>query len=189
MKIAIGTTNEIKVQALEETLNDYPQFVRAIVSSFSVPSGIAEQPLSLEEMIRGAKNRAHNAYLACNGCHYSFGIESGLFEAVGSQTGFLEACICCIFDGVDFHVGLSCGFEVPPQILGLVLDNNKDLGQACYESGITANSKLGAAEGLVGILTKGRINRKEYTKQCITTALVQLENALWYQTAKIEQPI
>lgn len=187
MMIAIGTTNVIKVQALEEIIKDYPQFTGATIHPFFVPSEIAEQPLSLEETIRGAKNRAKNAYAACNACHYSFGIESGLFEATGVQTGFLEACICCIFDGRDFHIGLSCGFEIPPPILALVLDKNRDLGQACYESGITANSKLGAAEGLIGILTKGRVNRKEYTKQCITTALIQLENAVWYQEAKVEQ--
>jgi inosine/xanthosine triphosphatase len=187
MIIAVGTTNIIKIQAVEEVIKNYPQLATANVYSFSVPSEIAEQPLSLEEIILGAKNRARNAYAACTSCNYSFGIESGLLEASGTQTGFLEACICCIYDGNDYHIGLSCGFEIPPHILALVLDKNRDLSQACYESGITTNAKLGAAEGLIGILTKGRINRKEYTKQCVITALIQLENALWYQEAKIEQ--
>jgi len=181
MIIAIGTTNVIKVQAVEEVLQNYPTLAHATLKSVSVPSEISEQPLSLEEIIKGAKNRAKNAYEACSPCDYSFGIESGLFEAVGAQTGFLEACICCIYTGSDYHLGLSCGFEIPPQILQLVLDNGRDLSQACYESGITTNAKLGSAEGLIGILTKGRVNRKEYTKQCITTALIQLENADLYQ--------
>lgn len=184
MIIAVGTTNQIKIQAVEEIVRDYPQFAHAKVHSFASPSGIADQPLSLEEIITGAKNRAKHAYLACDGCVYSFGIESGLFEAKGVQTGFLEASICCIYDGVDYYTGLSCGFEIPPQILKLVLDHNRDLSQACYESGVTTNTKLGAAEGLVGILTKGRINRKEYTKQCVTTALAQIEHAHWYKVAK-----
>lgn len=181
MIIAVGTTNTIKIQAIEEVIQDYPQLADAVVQPFSVPSEIAEQPLSLEEIIKGAKNRAKNAYEACNSCDYSFGIESGLFEAVGTQTGFLEACICCIYDGVNHLIGLSCGFEVPPHILELVVDKNRDLAQACYEAGVTTNSKLGSAEGLIGILSKGRINRKEYTKQCIRTALLQLENQALYQ--------
>lgn len=180
MNVALGTTNSIKIQAVEEVIENYSQFANANVYSFSVPSEINEQPLSLEETILGAKNRAKNAYAACNSCNYSFGIESGLFEANGTQTGFLEACICCIYDGANYCTGMSCGFEIPPNILALVLDKNRDLGQACYESGITTNSKLGSAEGLIGILSKGRIDRKEYTKQCIITALIQLENALWY---------
>ena len=113
-------------------------------------------------------------------CTYAFGIESGLFEAPGAQTGFLESSICCIYDGKNYILGLSCGFEVPPPILERVLQENMDLGQACYHSGITTNTNLGSAEGLIGILTKGRISRKEYTKQCVITALIQLENAHWY---------
>ena len=183
MKIAIGTTNQVKIQAVEELMPHYPLFAEAEIHIFSVSSEIAEQPLSLVEIILGAKNRAKNAYEACPSCTYSFGIESGLFEAHGTQTGFLEACICSIYDGNNHFIGLSCGFEIPPQILGLVLDKDLDLSQACYESGITTNAKLGSAEGLVGILSKGRINRKEYTKQCITTALFQLEHKELYTPA------
>lgn len=180
MKIGVGTTNSVKIQAIEEVVKDYPLFSGAKIFSLSVSSEISEQPLSLEEIISGAKNRARNAYSA-SPCTYSFGIESGLFEASGTQTGFLEACICCIYDGINTHIGLSCGFEVPFPILRLILDEKMDLSQACYHSGITTNSKLGAAEGLIGLLTKGRIDRKEYTKQCIRTALIQLENARLYQ--------
>lgn len=183
MIIAIGTTNPIKIQAVEEVLRNYLQFQQANIQSFSAPSEISEQPLSLEETILGAKNRARNAFNACSSCSYSFGIESGLFEANGTATGYLEACICCIYDGTNFYTGLSCGFEIPPHILSLVLDKKRDLSQACYESGITSNAKLGASEGLIGLLSGGRITRKEYTKQCITTALIQLENSSWYSEA------
>ena len=182
MILGVGTTNVIKIQAVEEVIKEYPQLAQAKIFSVAVPSEIAEQPLSLEEIITGAKNRARNAFNATHACTYGIGIESGLFKANGVQTGFFEACICCIHDGINYHLGLSCGFEIPPHILKLVLDKNRDLSQACYEAGITTNSKLGAAEGLIGILTKGRINRKEYTKQCIITALLQLENnSLYHQ--------
>lgn len=181
MIIAIGTTNPIKIQAVEETIQDYPILANAKIHSFSVTSDVSDQPLSIEETIQGAKNRARKAFEACPSCRYSFGIESGLFEANGTQTGFLESTICCIYDGMNYHTGLSCGFEVPPQILQLVLEEKKDLGQACHESGITTNAKLGAAEGLVGILSKGRLTRKFYTTQSVITALIQIENQSWYQ--------
>ena len=58
MIIAIGTTNIIKIQALEEVIHNYPLFAEAKVHSFAVSSEIAEQPLSLDEIIAGAKNRA-----------------------------------------------------------------------------------------------------------------------------------
>ncbi|MBS0603666.1 MAG: inosine/xanthosine triphosphatase [Verrucomicrobia bacterium] len=185
MLIAIGSTNPVKVQAVEEVVRDYPQFAHAAFRSVSVPSEISEQPLSMEEIIRGAKNRAKNAFTSCEGCHYSFGIESGLFEAPGAQTGYLEACICCIYDGSNYHLGLSCGFEVPPKVLQHVLNDGMDLNQASNSAGISGNPKLGSAEGIIGILTKGRIQRKEYTKSCVTTAMIQLENADWYTPSVI----
>ena len=156
MIIAVGTTNVVKIQAVEEVIKNYPQLAEARVYPFSVPSEIAEQPLSMEEIIAGAKNRAKNAHAACSSCHYSFGIESGLFKASGTQTGFLEACICCIFDGANHYVGLSSGFEVPPHILALVLDKNRDLSQACYEAGVTTNAKFGGVGGIGWHPDKGK---------------------------------
>lgn len=187
MTLALGSTNPIKIEALEEVIREYPDLSQATVVPYAVSSDVSEQPLSLEEMIRGAKNRAKKAFYANHRSTYGFGIESGLFEAPGAQSGFLEASICAIYDGSNHFIGLSCGFEVPPQILELVLQKKMDLSQACHHSGVTSDPKLGAGEGLIGLLTKGRIDRKKYTKQCITTALIQLENARFY-TAKRELP-
>ena len=179
MIIGIGSTNIVKVEAVEEIIRGYPLLADATCVAVSAPSGVDDQPMSLEETIRGAKNRAKNAFVACD---YSFGIESGLFEAPGSATGYLEACVCAIFDGTNYHLGLSCGFEVPPALLSLILKEKMTLGDACYQSGISTNTNLGSAEGLIGILSKNRINRKIYTQQAVMTALIQLENADWYVT-------
>ena len=44
-------------------------------------------------------------------------------------------------------------------------------------AGLTDHVKLGNTEGgLIGLLTKGRVSRKEYTKQAIVNALIQLDN-------------
>lgn len=183
MLIVVGSINNIKVQAVEEVLKHYPDFADAKIKSLAVPSGISEQPMSLEETIQGAKNRAQNAFLT-NGKNYSygFGIESGLFQAPGTKTGYLEGSICAIFDGKNHYIGLSCGFEVPPHILDFILNKNMDLSQACLHAKVTENPHLGAGEGLIGLLTKGKINRKEYTKQCVITALSQLDHKHWYHT-------
>lgn len=181
MIIAVGSKNIVKIQAVEEVIKDYPNFSQAQIVSFDVLSQVKDQPLSFEEIIQGAKNRAKNAFIECTKCAYSFGIESGLMKAPGTQTGYLETNICCIFDGTTSYIGLSCGFEVPPKILDLVLNKHMNLSDACYHAGITTNTKIGAAEGLIGILTQGRINRKEYTKQSVITALSQLQHAQWYK--------
>jgi inosine/xanthosine triphosphatase len=180
MLIAIGSTNVVKVQAVEELVKEYPKLQNARIVSLSVPSEISAQPITMDETIQGAKNRARNAFKACQDCSYSFGIESGLFEAPGAQTGFLNVCVCCIYNGQDFHIGFSTGFEVPAPILHYITEHKMDLSQACVESGITNNTHIGSSEGLIGILTKGRVNRKDYTKESVATALIQLENTDWY---------
>ena len=88
--------------------------------------------------------------------------------------------VCSIYDGENYYTGLSTGFEIPLQILELILDKGLDLAQACLQSGISDNAKIGSTEGIIGVLTKGKIDRKEYSKQCVTSALLQLENADWY---------
>jgi inosine/xanthosine triphosphatase len=181
MRIAIGTKNSAKVQALEETLKGYPIFENGVqIFPFSVPSEVSNQPLSIEETILGAKNRAKNSFIACDSCSYGFGIESGLIEAPGATTGFLHVTVCSIYNGADYYVGLSTGFEVPPAILSMVKDEKMALCDACLQSKITTNTSIGSQEGLVGILTNGRLDRKTYSKQAITSALVQLEYASWY---------
>ena len=182
MIIAIGSTNRVKVEALSEVIQGYPEIAHASVIAQNVSSGISDQPLSLEEMIQGAKNRARNAFAASGACKYAFGIESGVFPAPGTETGFLEATICAIYDGEIFRTGLSCGFEVPLAVLDLVLSQKHDLNDACFKAGISSDPKLGSAQGIIGLLSKGRIDRKSYTKQAIMTALIQLENPSLYAT-------
>lgn len=49
------------------------------------------------------------------------------------------------------------------------------MNKAAYQAGFTKNPKVGSAEGLVGIMTKGRLTRKDYTKEAIRMALIHLE--------------
>jgi len=183
MIIAVGSTNKAKVLAVKEVLLDSVYFSKVKVIEFSVSSDVSDQPISLQETIQGAKNRAKNAFEKCD-CKYSFGIESGLMEASGTASGYLHVSACCIYDGINYHTGLSTGFEIPPQILELILNKKMDLSQACLHSGISSNTKIGSTEGLIGVLTKGKIDRKEYSKQCVIAAVLQLENYEWYAPNK-----
>lgn len=180
MKVIVGTTNSVKLEAVKEVLKDYELFKDSLVTGLNVSSDVSNQPLSLEEIILGAKNRAKNGY-SLEKCNYSIGLESGLFRAPGTNSGYLEACICAIYDGLNFAIGLSPGFEIPSFILKYILENQMDLGQACYYSGFTTNQNLGSAEGMIGLLTNMRITRKIYTKQSLITALMQIEKATIYQ--------
>src|SRR5574342_3631 len=108
MKINVGSKNEIKVSAVKETVSNYSIISDAEISGMEVPSGVSEQPKSLEETVQGAINRAKGAF---NGCDLSFGIESGIMQVPKTKTGYMDFCACAIYDGKDMHLGLSSAFE------------------------------------------------------------------------------
>lgn len=181
MKIVVGTENQIKIGALTEIAADYPFLRDAEILGMKVASGVADQPKSIDETVAGAKNRARGAFLAAGlaAGDLGVGIEDGLMEVAESRTGFFNIGICAVYDGKDFYLGASAAFEYPPKAIEMVKEG-RNINQAFYELGLTKNQSLGSAEGAIGILTRGRWNRKETAKQAITAALIQLENKELY---------
>ncbi len=169
MKITVGSTNQVKVGAVRDMIAQYSILAGAEVVGVNVPSGISEQPKSLEETVRGAMNRAKAAF---SDSDLSFGIESGLM---------VVPYTCVIYDGTECHIGISSAFECPPKVVELVHGEGLDLNQAFFKAGITDNPKIGSANGAIGLLTKDRLTRGDYTKQAITMALIHLENPEMYK--------
>ncbi len=180
MKIIVGSTNKIKIEAVQETVIQYPLLSSTTVTGKNIPSQVSDQPKSLPETVSGAIARAKNAFEEGS---YSFGLESGLMPVPFTKTGFMDVCVCAIYDGKTIHLGLSQAFECPPEVVRLVHEKGYDLNQASNAIGLTTNPQLGAAEGIIGILTKGRVTRKDYTKEAIKMALIHLENKEHYDSS------
>lgn len=177
MKIVVGSTNAVKVAAVREIVPQYEFLSGADIASMDVSSGISEQPKSLEETMTGAMNRARQAF---QDCRFSIGIEDGLMRIPHTKTGFMNVCVCAIYDGSQFHFGLSSAFEYPKEVARLVVEEGLDINQAFLRTGLTAHPRVGSAEGAIGVLTKGRLPRKEYTKQAVQMALIHLEHRHHY---------
>ena len=177
MNINVASINLVKVESVREVLQNYPDLKDCEVVGIETKSEVSEQPKSLEETVQGAINRAINVF---NECVYSFGIESGLMLVPRTKTGSMDFCACAIYDGKDYHLGLSCAFEFPIKVTQMIHDDEIDANEAFYRLGLTFNRKIGSSEGAIGMLTKGRINRKDYTKQAIQMALIHLENRELY---------
>lgn len=177
MKINVASINPVKVESVKEIIKSYDFLKRAEVEGLNINSGVSEQPRSLEETVQGAINRAR---LVFNNCTYSFGIESGLMHVPQTKTGNMDFCVCAIYDGVDYHLGLSCAFEFPIKVTQMIHELGIDANEAFYRCGLTQDKKIGSSDGAIGMLTKGRITRKDYTKQAIQMALIHLENSYLY---------
>lgn len=178
MKINIGSKNETKINALKDALKNYGALDRTQIFSLAPQTTVADQPKTLEETIRGAKERAKNAFLDCD---LSFGIEDGLAVVAEARTGYMNVCVCAVYDGKEYYIGFSSAFEYPPKIIKLIFHEGLDVNQAFFETGLTRNQKIGSSEGAIGILTKGRWKRADTIKQSVIAALVILENRDLYE--------
>ena len=173
MKIKVGTKNKAKLEAVIEILQEYPHLKDFTVDGIEVSSDVSDQPISLEETIEGAINRAKNVF---SDCEYGIGIESGWMKVPKTKSGYMDICVCAIYDGKDIHLGLSSAWEFPdPNITNLIINEGLDTTQAINKVGLTNNPQIGSEEGVISILTKGRMTRKDYTKQALRTALIHLE--------------
>ncbi len=173
MKINVGSKNKAKVEAVKETLSGYPHLANAEVEGIEVSSEVSDQPKSLEEVVKGATNRAKNCF---QNCDYSIGIESGLMQVPMTKSGYMDVCVCAIYDGKEFHIGLSSAWEFPKvSTMNMILNDGLNMSEAINKAGMTKDPKIGSGQGAIGILTRGRVDRKEYTRQALIVALIHLE--------------
>lgn len=173
MKIVVGSKNPAKVEAVREILQDYPHLKDAEVVGVEVSSGVSEQPMSLDEIVKGAVGRASNAFKECN---YSIGIEAGFMEVPHAKSGYMNITAVVIDDGSSVHLGLSSAFETPnAEIMRMVAEEGMTFDQAAVATGLTADENIGKGEGISGIISKGRLKRKTYVQEALRTALIHID--------------
>ena len=177
MLINVGTQNPSKLQGVKEAIALVPQLKDAEIKAIEVDSGVHHQPKSFEEIVKGAKTRAKNAYKDCD---LSIGLESGIAQIPGTITGWMDFSCCAIFDGKRYFLGLSQAFEFPPAAIKKVTTEDKNISQAFRELGYTQKSNLGNEEGAIGLLAKGRVMRKDLNKEAVLSAIIPWENKELY---------
>ena len=169
MKVVVGSKNPVKINATGNILRKIYKNVE--VTSKDVDSGVSDQPFGLDETIKGAVNRAKNAY--SDEADLSVGIESGLMEIPGSITGYIDLQWCAIFDGDIVTIGVSSGFEYPPKVIKKVL-NGVEVGDVMDK--ITGVEDLGQKKGAVSYLSHDMLDRTQNTEQCVLTAMIPRMN-------------
>ncbi len=144
MRINVGSKNQTKAQAVAEALSGHELFKDAEVVGVDVASEQFGHPIKLAIVVKGAMDRAKQAFKDCD---YSFGIEGGLIEVPETKSGYMEVAICAIYDGSQFHLGMSPGYEWPKTVTDLIVNKGLDGSQALREAGFTSHEKIGTAEG------------------------------------------
>jgi len=165
-KIIVGSTNPVKIKSVKlafETAFPEEEFD---VEGVSAVSGVRDQPLSSEETLQGARNRADFARQRYE-ADYWVGIEGGIED----HEGVLEAFAWMVVMGADGTVGKArtSSFVLPHEV-SLLVRAGMELGRADDQVFNQVHSKQ--KNGAVGLLTNDIIDRTEYYKQAVILALV-----------------
>ena len=82
MRILVGSNNPVKINAVQRA---FSKFWDVEISNMEVDSGVSDMPMSDEESIKGALNRAMNAMQP--NIDFSVGLEGGLIAQLPVQGG------------------------------------------------------------------------------------------------------
>jgi inosine/xanthosine triphosphatase len=168
--IIVASTNPVKIQAALAGFQAIFPDETFTVQGVSVPSGVSEQPMSDEETLAGALNRARAAREQMPDADFWAGIEGGCEEKHGDLWAFAWVAVL----GNDIiGKGRTAAFTLPHEIADLVRQG-VELGIADDRVFGRSNSKQG--NGAVGILTDDVVDRTSYYVHAVVMALVPFKN-------------
>ncbi len=170
-KIAVASLNPVKLRAAQAAFERLFPDQRFSVSGAALPSGVADQPMSLAETLTGARNRAHNARRAQPDAQFWVGIEGGIEDSPLGMTCFARVHVL----GADGREGLgqTAVFYLPREVAALVRQG-LELGLADDQVFGRENSKQ--ANGAIGILSDDVIDREAYYIHAMIMALLPFKN-------------
>lgn len=161
-RIAVGSRNPVKVRAVATVAARV--FPGAEIVPLAAPSGVAEQPRSDEESIRGAEGRARHA-LHATGADLAVGLEGGVAETAHGLllTGWVVAI------ARDGRIGLGGGGgALLPDAVAAKVRGGGEVGPVMDD--LLGESDLKKSRGAVGVLTAGLVNRDEAFERMVVYA-------------------
>jgi inosine/xanthosine triphosphatase len=170
MKVAIGTTSELKVRALKNALTKLE--VKNEIVPLKTESGVSNQPFGYEETTKGAKNRAMITFEKENP-DIALGVESGLIEIEGNY--FDIACVYIKTKKGDESISYSAGYFTPSWIIEEIREKNTEYGH------ITQRLSGDSEKDPLKYFSEGKIKREELLSQAIEIGLIKIFNKEKYQ--------
>jgi len=173
MKIIVSSKNPVKLEATKAGFESF--FSDAEVEGISVESGVSDQPMSDDETLNGARNRATNALIEHSEADFWVGIEGGVHRDADGLTAFAWVVV----RGRKITgESRTTTFRLPPEVSELI-DRGYELGTANDMLFNEHNSKQ--QSGAVGLLTNNAITRMQLYMQAVQLALIPFLNVEMYR--------
>ncbi len=175
MKIAIGTTNKLKIAAITEALK--PIFKDAQFVIADVKSGVSDDPKGDEEGIKGAINRAKKARDIENA---DMGVGPEGITSKCSYGTFVYGYVAIVDRNDKLGIGASAKVMLPDKLSNM-LDSGKGLAEAMAEISGKTKNELRMEFGTNGILTNGMYDRNKEFVDATLCAVARFINKLYEQ--------
>lgn len=169
-KVIIASKNPVKIQAVRSGFDNMFPNQEFQFTGLSVDSGVADQPMSNEETLRGAKNRTENASDSSQKADFYVGIEGGIEQVDGGMQAF--AWVVVKSSGM-YGKSRTGTFLLPKPVVDFIRQD-KELCEADDIVFDRTNSKQ--KSGAVGILTGDVIDRTTYYTQAVILSLIPFQN-------------
>ncbi|MCH8050148.1 DUF84 family protein [Patescibacteria group bacterium] len=152
-KVAVGSKNPVKIEAVRLAFKTAWPREEWAVEGIEVDSGVPDQPMSDEESICGARNRAQRSLEALQ-ADFGVGLEGGLQKI----SEFWFDCGWIIVTDIEGSEGIGSTIRiiVPEKMMQMIHDG-KELGDACDIIFGGKNTKQ--AEGHFGLMTNNGVTR------------------------------
>ena len=192
--IAVGSARKPKLAAVREVMADLlPSATDIEIVGVQVESGVNHTPLSCQESMRGARQRADALYKIAQQegkqWNYFVGMEGGLDSVLenGERRVFLESW-AYVSDGTRGHFGRSGAIELPAELAEQVFVRGTELSVAIDQ--FAGEAGIRDAQGAWGILSANKITRQEAFRVALIAAFAPFFNRqiYWTKSAAASQP-
>jgi non-canonical (house-cleaning) NTP pyrophosphatase len=173
--VAVGSKNRQKIRGSGlGTLRVFPETDPEILWK-EIATGVSKQPMSLDEILRGARNRSTGVIRLFPQADYGIGIESGLYEIFGK---WMDTSIVSIVDSEGKEaLGQTISYEVGERIMELVFQG-KELSDAVAET--TARNTIETRDNYAA-LSNGAVTAVETFRDAVAGALSRLAFAEYHE--------
>lgn len=165
--VLVASLNPVKTEAIRDGFQKvFPDHHFDIIP-VNTPSGVSDQPIGMNETLKGAVNRVEYLFRTQGKANFYAGIEGGV--TIQDDEMYAFAWVVVRDQKGVISKAQTGHFQLPPRVRKLV-EQGVELGHAMDRVFGLHNSKQ--ESGAVGVLTDQVIDRKHYYVHAVILALI-----------------
>ncbi len=183
MIFSVGTHNPAKLSAAELAIQQIlSKFERQREDSIrirqtSTSTSVPDMPLTIQDLMQGALERALFTYKAFPESDFALGLEGGVYRVPEQNAVFLQSWAYA-FNGKNGFFGSSVALPLPASITAPLFEQGLELSTVIDD--LSGKEDVRSNEGTFGILTRNLISRSSSFVMAITAALTPFFNRDYY---------